>query len=134
MYFEDKTFATVDNFTDLLIDHCNEDKHFVVVCKYDTACAIFKDIMTWEDADVELADIELGRSDISGYGYEYLISFVGNELFVEKLRFKGGVLPRLISECDDISYIEADCDGGLIELMSNNLTIFSIDELDENEE
>lgn len=133
MYFEDKTFATVDNFTDLLIDHYNNDEYFVVVCTYDTACKIFKDIMTWEDADIELTSIELSIPEINGYNGEYLISFVENQLFVEPLRFKNEKLPTYISEGDDISYIEADVDAEVAELMSDNLTIFSIDEIEDDE-
>lgn len=129
MYIDDKTFTTVDDFTDLLIEHFNNDENFVLVCGFTTACAISKDIMSW-DAEIEIADIELGKPDINGYDGEYLISFAGNELFVERLRFEDGSLPIYVSDEDDISYIEATCDYDITEKMSNNITIFSIDELE----
>lgn len=123
-------FNSVKKFTELLFRHFEKDETFVVVCTYKMASNIFKNIMTW-DSDVDLASIHIEKANIGGYADEYIISFVGNELYINPLRFEDGSLPTMIADKENYTYFEKSVVAEVLDLASDTLMIFDINDVKE---
>lgn len=123
------SFDSVDQFTDILIKHYNNDEYFTVVGNYDVISAIFKDILSWENADIKLTAVDLEDPCLGKYSDEYILTIVDNELFIDKAIDNDVALGYGFE--DEPTYFHEDISTSVaMKCNSEKVTVFSIDKIE----
>lgn len=123
------SFDSVDQFTDILIKHYNNDENFTVVGNYDIVSAIFKDILSWENVDIKLVAVDLEDPYLGNYSDEYILTIVNNELFIDKAIDNGVALSYGFE--DEPTYFHKDISTSVVmKCNSEKVTVFSIDKIE----
>ena len=117
MKSKDINFEYIEEFVDYVIDETenDEDNFVTVIAKFDEAKEILKELMTYNDVNFELLQIESPIMD--NYCDEFVLSLWMNdgvlEIGCEKLKNEDG---EYTNPCGDVVFLFDNCSSKIIPL------------------
>ena len=121
MKSKDINFEYIEEFVDYVIDKTenDEDNFVTVIAKFDEAKEILKELMTYNDVNFELLQIESPIMD--NYCDEFVLSLWMNdgvlEIGCEKLKNEDG---EYTNPCGDVVFLFDNCSSKIIPLCEDS--------------
>lgn len=105
---KDVVYTDVEELTSDVMETVASDKTVGVVCHYELATEILKDLMRYEN--IIINNIEINNPEWDGYEDEYLVSVDNGELFCKKMKHDD----RYILYIADVAFVHQDCNSALL--------------------
>ena len=122
---KDLNFEYIEDLVDYIVEEVenDEDAFVTVIAKFDEAKEVLKSIMTYDDVDFELLQIESPIMD--DYDDAFVISLWMNdgvlEIGCEKLKYEDG---HYTNPCGDTVYLFSNCSSKIIPLCEGSELYF----------